>query len=70
MELQQRQPDAEAIADAFDALPAGGAQDQDRREWLYRSIMVQIDEARRAALASAPAPAPAVPPTVAPRRKK
>lgn len=70
MELRRRQPDAEAIADAFDALPSGGESAQDRREWLYRSIIVQIDEARRAALASAPAPAPVAPPTAAPRRKK
>lgn len=70
MELPRRQPDAEAIADAFEALPTDNAQAQDRRQWLYRSIMVQIDEARRAALASAPAPAPAAPPTAAPRRKK
>ena len=70
MELPLRQPDSEAIADAFEALPTDSAQAQDRRQWLYRSIMVQIDEARRAASASAPAPAPAVLPIVSPRRKK
>ena len=70
MELRQRRPDAEAIADAFEALPSDSTSAQDRREWLYRSIMVQIDEARRAALASAPAPAPVAPPTAAHRRKK
>lgn len=60
-----RQPDAEAIADAFNALPTDTAQALDRRQWLYTSIMSQI-AAHGAAPASAPAPRPAALPTPTP----
>lgn len=62
---EPRQPDAEAIADAFDKLPTDSAQALDRRQWLYTSIMSQI-AAHAAGLASAPALAPAAPSIAAP----
>lgn len=52
-----RQPDAEALADAFNALPTDTAQALERREWLYTSLMSQI-AAHGADVASAPALAP------------
>lgn len=52
-----RRPDAEAIADAFDALPVDSEAAIDRRQWLYASIMGQI----AAQTASAPIPRPRPP---------
>lgn len=60
-----RQPDAEALADAFDALPVDTAHALERRMWLYTSLMSQI-AAHGATAASAPAPGPAEQPTAAP----
>lgn len=62
---EPRQPDAEAIADAFDKLPTDTPQALDRRQWLYTSIMSQI-AAHAAGLASAPAQPPAAPSIVPP----
>ena len=65
-----RQPDAEALADAFEALPVDSEMALTRRQWLYQSIMVQIAEAEREARASAPEPAPAARPSAAPRQRQ
>lgn len=70
MELPKRQPDAEALADAFDALPVDSEMALTRRQWVYQAVMVQIAEAQREARASAPAPALDVPPIAAPRRRQ
>ena len=59
---RSRAPDAEAIADAFDALPVDSERALDRREWLYTSIMAQIAK-HAAEQASAPAPQPAETPS-------
>jgi transcriptional regulator with XRE-family HTH domain len=61
-----RQPDAEALADAFDALPVDSEMALTKRRWLYQQVMAQIAEAQREARASAPAPVPAAQPTAAP----
>lgn len=61
-EAAPRQIDAEAIADAFNALPTSTPQDLDRRAWLYDSIIGMI-ASQRATAASAPAPQPAEKPT-------
>lgn len=61
-----RQPDAEALADAFEALPVDSEMALTKRRWLYQQVMAQIAEAQREARASAPAPEPAAPPIVAP----
>jgi transcriptional regulator with XRE-family HTH domain len=62
-----RQPDAEALADAFDALPVDTPQALATRQVLYASIMGSIGAHAQQA-ASAPTPAPAAPPTRAPAR--
>ena len=59
---RKRALDAEAIADAFDALPVDSERAIDRREWLYTSIMAQIAK-HAAEIASTPAPRPAETPT-------
>ena len=61
-----RRPDAEAIADAFDALPVDSDGALDRRQWLYASIMGQI-AAQTASAATQPPPLPVAPPSVAHR---
>lgn len=61
-----RQPDAEALADAFDVLPVDSELALMKRQWLYQQVMAQIAEARREARASAPAPGPVAQPIVAP----
>lgn len=66
MEARAFAPDAQAIAEAFDALPTNTEAAIDRRAWLYGSIIGMIANQASAA-ASAPAPPPALPPTVAPR---
>lgn len=62
-----RQRDAEALADAFDALPADSEAAQAARQWAYRGIMALIAEARRAGPASEPPPAPDLPPSDGPQ---
>jgi transcriptional regulator with XRE-family HTH domain len=52
MELTKLRPDAHAIAEAFDTLPADSEHAIDRRAWLYASIMGQI--AATAALPATP----------------
>lgn len=64
MDLQALRADAQAIADAFDALPVDTAQAIDRRQWLYASIMGQI-AAQAASAATPPPPPPAAPPSAA-----
>lgn len=49
-----RQPDADALADAFDALPVDSEMALTRRQLLYQLIMAQIAEAQRAGCPSAP----------------
>ena len=61
-----RQPDAEMLADAFEALPVDSEMALERRRWVYQGIMAQIAEAQRATRASAPAPGPVSQPTAAP----
>lgn len=70
MELPRHQPDAEAVAEAFDALPVDSEMELTRRQWLYQSIMAQIAEAQREARANAPALAPGVLPTAAHLRRQ
>ena len=57
MELHKLRPDAQAIAEAFDALPIDSDSAIDRRQWLYASIMGQID-AQRASAATPRPPQP------------
>ncbi len=66
MELHKLRPDAQAIAEAFDALPVDSNGAIDRRQWLYASIMGQI-EAQRASAATPQPPQPDAQPTAAPR---
>ena len=70
MELPKRQPDAEAIADAFEALPVDSELALTRRQLVYQLIMAQIAEAQRAGRASDPAPAPAAQPSAGHRRQQ
>lgn len=68
MEARAFQPDAQAIAEAFDALPTNTENAIDRRAWLYTSIIGSIAN-QAAAAANAPAPPPALPPIEAPRQR-
>jgi transcriptional regulator with XRE-family HTH domain len=61
-----RRPDAEAIADAFDAMPVDSDSAIDRRQWLYASIMGQI-AAQTASAPNPQPPQPDAPPTAARR---
>lgn len=63
-ELPPRRPDAEEIADAFDALPVDSDGAIDRRAWLYVSLMGQI-AAHAASAATTLPPAPGAQPSVA-----
>lgn len=62
MELHSLRPDAQAIAEAFDALSVDSDSAIDRRQWLYASIMGQI-EAQRASAPIPRPPQPDAPPT-------
>jgi hypothetical protein len=65
-----RQLDAEALADAFNALPDDSEMALRQRQWVYQAIMAQIDAAQRAGRSSAPAQEPAAQPTAAPPRQQ
>lgn len=64
MDISQMAPDAQAIAEAFDALPTDTEAALARREWLYTSIIGTIAN-QAASASSAPALSPALPPNVA-----
>lgn len=65
-----RQPDADELADAFDALPVDSEMALTRRQWLYQSILAQIAAARREAQTSAPELEPAGQPSAGPQLRQ
>ena len=66
MEARAFQPDAQAIAEAFDALPVDTEAAIDRRAWLYAAIIGMIAN-QSSGVASAPAQSPASRPSASHR---
>ena len=66
MEARAFSPDAQAIAEAFDALPTDTQASIDRRAWLYASIIGSIAN-QAATAANTPVLPPVAPPSAARR---